>query len=134
MTKINMTTNASYNFRAPEITADADSKVEVVFPTNEAQSVTAAATIAVAINRQVTVIDIGGMGANATINATIGSDVERGALLTVKGASDGTARSMSFGTGFTAPAVAGTISKTKVVSFIYDGSTFLPLAAAVQID
>lgn len=131
---LNLINNSSYNFKAPNITADADKKVEVVFPTQEAQTLTPGATIDVAITRQTTIVDCGELAANATLNATIGSDVERGAILNVKAKSDGTARSLTFGTGFTAPAVSGTISKTKVVSFIYNGTAFLPIAAAVQID
>lgn len=131
---INMNQNSSYNFKAPNIAADADKKIEVVFPTQEALSPNVAAATDVNINRQTTVIDLGELSANTTLNATIGEDVERGAIVTVKAKSDGTARNVTFGDGFAAPAVAGTVSKTKVVSFIYDGTTFLPMAAAVQID
>lgn len=134
MSYLNMNQNSSYNFKAPNIAADADQKIEVIFPTQEALSPSVAAETAVTINRQTTVIDLGELSANITLNATIGSDVERGAIVAVKAKSDGTARSLTFGTGFTAPAVAGTISKTKVVSFIYDGANLLPLGAAVQID
>ncbi|MHB9003511.1 MAG: hypothetical protein ACYC6C_05545 [Coriobacteriia bacterium] len=134
MTHINLTNNASYNFKAPTIDADADSKVEVVFPTQEALVPETSAAIAVNINRQTTTIDLGELGAAGTLNATIGSDVERGAIVHVKALSDGTARDITFGTGFTAPVLAGVISKTKVQSFIYDGTTFLPMGAALQID
>lgn len=130
----NMTTNSSYNFKAPSIDADADQKIEVVFPTNEALAPEAGATIAVAINRQVTTIDLGTLSAAATVNATISSDVERGAMINIKAKSDGTARDITLGTGFTAPTFAGTISKTKVCTYIYDGTSFLPIAAPVQID
>jgi len=133
-TFINLNNNASYNFKAPTIDADADGKIEVVFPTHEGQAPTAGATIAVNINRQVTTIDLGELAAAATLNATVSSDVERGAIIHVKALSDGTARTVTFGTGFTSPALAGTISKTKVQSFIYDGTTFLPMGASLQID
>lgn len=131
---INMNQNASYGFKAPNIAADADKKVEVVFPTHEAQAPTAGATIAVNINRQVTTMDLGTLAAAATLNATIGESVERGAILHLKAKSDGTARDITFGTGFTSPNLAGVISKTKVQSFIYDGTAFLPMGAALQID
>lgn len=134
MTYIHKTQNSSYNFKAPNIEADADQKIEVVFPTQEAQTLVAAAAIAVTVKRQVTIIDLGELEADATLNATIGADVERGAMVTVKAKSDTTARSLTFGTGFTAPAITGTISKTKVVSLIFDGTNFIPMAAAVQID
>ena len=131
---LDLTTNSSYNFKAPRIASDADKKIEVVFPTHEAQAPTAGATIAVDINRQVTTIDLGELAADATINATISAHVERGAIVNLKAKSDGTARDITLGTGFTAPTMAGTISKTKVTTYIYDGTTFLPVAAAVQID
>jgi hypothetical protein len=131
---LDTTQNSSYNFKAPSIAADADQKIEVTFPTAEKQVVTAAATTAIAINRTVTVIDLGELAAAMTLNATISDDVEVGAIIHIKALSDGTARAITFGTGFTAPALAGVISKTKVQSFIFDGTSFLPMGAALQID
>ncbi len=52
----------------------------------------------------------------------------------VKASSDGTARDLTFGTGFDAPVLAGTINKTKVQSFVYDGDSFVATGAPVQID
>lgn len=134
MSYLNMNQNSSYNFRAPNIAADADKKLEVVFPTQEAQAPVVAAGTPVEINRQTTVIDLGELAANTTVNATIGDDVERGAIVMIKAKSDGTARNVTFGDGFTVPAMAGTISKTKVISCMYDGASFLPMGAAIQID
>jgi hypothetical protein len=133
MTYINGNSNASYNFKAPNIAADADKKIEVVFPTQEAQTPTAGATIAVDINRHTTCIDLGELAAAATLNATIGADVERGAIVQVKALSDGTARTVTFGTGFNSPTMAGTISTKKVMTFMYDGTAFLPMGVAVAI-
>jgi len=134
MTKIHLTTNASYNFVAPEIAADADKKIEVVFPTQEQQTVAADAEIAIAIERQHTSVDIGEMAANAAIDLTIADHVEAGATLSIKGKSDGTARRMTFGTGLTALVASGTINKTKIVHFMYDGTTFNAMGAPVQLD
>ena len=133
-TQINMTTNASYNFKAPNIAADADKKIEVTFPTAEALTPTVGATTAVTINRQVTCINLGELGAATTVNLTIASHVQTGAIIHVTAKSDATARAVTFGTGFTSPTLAGTISKTKVRSFIYNGLTFLPLGTELQID
>lgn len=52
----------------------------------------------------------------------------------IKASSDDTARTLTFGDGFTAPALAGTISKTKVQALVYDGDTFVASADPVQID
>lgn len=52
----------------------------------------------------------------------------------LKVSSDTTARSLTFGTGFKAPVLAGVISKTKVQEFVYDGSQFIATGAAVQIN
>lgn len=134
MSYIQMTQNASYNFKAPNIEADADKKIEVVFPTSENQSVEAAATIAVDVNRTTTLVDLGTLAADATLNLTIGDDVPVGAILNVKAKSDTTARAITLGTGFTGPAISGVISKTKSASYIFDGTTFLAMGTAVQLD
>lgn len=130
---INKLLNSSYNFLAPSIDADADKKVEVVFPTSEAQVVAAAATIPIEVVRTNTVIDLGTLAADATVNATIGDDVPVGAILVVKAKSDGTARAVTFGTGIDGAALAGTISKTKTAMFVFDGTIFIGISQQ-QID
>jgi len=134
MTVINMNTNASYNFKAPAIIKDADSKIEVVFPTSEKQTVAPAAVIEVDVERTSTVVDLGELAEAATLNLTIGADVPVGAVLVVKAKSDATARDITLGTGLTGPAISGVISKTKSMSFIYDGISFIAMSAAVQLD
>lgn len=131
---LNKANNSSYNFVAPDIEADDDKVVEVTFPTSESQTVTAAAAVELSIKRQATFVDLGTLGADMALTADIASHVDAGAILTIKAKSDTTARAITPGTGFSAPAVSGTISKTKVVSYIYNGTAFSPLAAAVQID
>ncbi|HQL71206.1 MAG TPA: hypothetical protein PLA77_10265 [Bacteroidales bacterium] len=134
MSYINLEQNASYNFKAPSIDADADTKVEVVFPTQEAQSPTVTETTAIEINRQTTAVNLGELAASITLNATIGSDVERGAKVMVKASSGAVAKDVTFGTGFTSPTMAGTINKSKAMTFMYDGSAFIPVAAAVTLN
>ncbi len=133
-THINMTTNASYNFKAPNIAADADKKIEVTFPTAENQTPTVSAITAVTIDRNVTMINLGQLSTSITLNATIASHVEVGAIVHVTAKSDGIARNVLFGTGFTSPTMTGAVSKTNVASFIYNGTTFLPLGRPLQID
>jgi len=86
------------------------------------------------VERTTTVIDLGQLSADAELDLNVGADIPIGALLVVKAQSDATARTVTLGTGFSGPAIAGVISKTKTASFIFDGATFVAMAAAVQID
>ncbi len=52
----------------------------------------------------------------------------------LKVSSDATARDLTFGSGFTAPVLTGTINKTKTQHFVYDGSNFIATGAAIQIN
>ncbi len=129
-----MTTNASYNFKAPAISADADSKVEVVFPTSEKQTVAASATIAVDVERVITVIDLGTLAAAAILNLTVGTDVPVGAILVVKAKSDATGRNITLGTKLEGDTITGIASKTKIASFIFDGSKFIQISSPAIVE
>jgi hypothetical protein len=133
MTTINMTNDASYNFVAPTIEADACSKVEVVFPTSEAQVLTPAAEITATVQRSTTIIDCGQLTANANLDLTITPDVPVGASLTVKMASDTTARTLTLGNGFVGNPIVGTPSNTFVTPFVFDGTNFIATGAPVAI-
>lgn len=134
MSWLNLLVNASYNFKAPNITRDSDKKVEMVFPTSEKLSPAFAATQAVIIERQTTILDLGELTGASTVDLTIGADVELGARLAIVAKSDATARDITCGTGFLGGAIAGVISKTKMQEYIYNGTAFMPVAAAIQLD
>ncbi len=105
------------------------------FGVADSQSVTPAAGVAAAtIANNLTIVDLGTLGAAATLNLTLNANLNTGAILVVKALSDGTARNVTFGTGITGPVLAGVISKTKTQTFIFDGSGFVGIAAAVQVD
>ncbi len=134
MTWINKVLNSFYNFRAPSIDADADTKVEVVFPTAEVLNPTVTATTAVAINRAKTVVNLGELADNVTLNATVSSDIAVGDTVMVKASSGGTAKTVTFGTGFSGPTMAGTQNKSKATTFMFDGTSFVQVAVAVTLD
>ena len=102
--------------------------------TSEVKVVAPVATMAATITKQQTIITIAAMGAAGTLNLTVDAAVKVGAILTVKAASDGTARDLTPGTKMVGPVVAGVISKTKSSSYIYDGTNFIAMGAAVQLD
>lgn len=85
------------------------------------------------ISNQETIIPMAQLTGASTLDLTIDQDVRAGAQLLVTAGSDGTGRTLTFGTGFTAPAEVQTASKNYAFSFKYDGSTFI-LVGAVQLN
>lgn len=109
---------------------------DIKFPFGYAdvQTPTYAATLAISISDNMTILAPTVMTGALTINLTINSGVLAGARLLVVALSDGTARAVTFGTGFTSPVLAGVISKTKTIEFVYDGTSFKPTSIGIQID
>lgn len=84
---INKSNGASYNFKAPAIIDDANSKNEVYFPTFESKSVTLSSNAGSAtINRTETLLDLGAsnLAAAATLTLTADSNLPAGAKVRVK--------------------------------------------------
>lgn len=104
----------------------------VAFPFGQATLLTPAysATLAVTITDQLVILKPAAMTGSMTINLTLPPDLHIGAMLLMELLSDTTARTVTFGTGFTAPTLAGTISKTNSYMFVYDGTSYVPMGAA----
>lgn len=92
-----------------------------------------AATLAVTITNNFTILDPAILTGNMTINLTIDSEVDAGAILLCELTTTAT-EVTTFGTGFTSPTLTGVAGKTKVMAFYYDGTSFKPSAAGYQID
>lgn len=107
-------------------------KVQFPFGKMDKRSVAFTAVMAETIDNS-TILELATLTANATLNLTIATSLPVGAKLYVKIPATAT-EVLTFGTGFTAPTVTGVAGKTKVQEFIYDGSTFVPIAAAFQIN
>ena len=106
------------------------------FGSADVQAPAYAATLAVTIVNQVTFLSTAAaMSGAMTVNLTITAGIKAGARLMCTFLSDGTARTVTWGTGFSqANALAGVISKTKAIEFIYNGTAFVPTGSGVQID
>jgi len=91
---------------------------------------------AISVSNSLTYIDLGTIDTNKvlTVAATANYSVKKGAMLFIKATSDGVARSLTPSTGFTGVVLTGTISKTKVMQFIYDGAHFIECATPIQIN
>lgn len=109
------------------------SKVKFPFGPADVITMTDAATIALEITNTKTIASVS-LSQAATINVTPEDDLPIGSELHLKVTSDGTARDVTLGTNITGPTLAGTISKTKVQTFVYDGSAFLAAGAVIQLD
>jgi hypothetical protein len=129
---INKNDNSSFNFRAPLGMPDSSIN-EVLFPVPDIRA-DVDTSAAVDIKQMVTHLDLGELAANAELDLNISNQVTAGAILHIKVKSDGTARDVVFGDGVTSPDLEGVISKTKVQGFLYNGTVFLPMGAALQID
>ena len=109
----------------------------IKYPFGEAdeQALSATGAQALTIVNSVTVVDGVTTEAtgNRTLNLTIDDEVKKGALLFVKSKTNGTETTI-FGTGITSATITGVAGKTKTQGFVYDGSVFLPLGTAQQID
>lgn len=112
----------------------ATKRIMFPFGAADAQTPAYAAALALTITNQLTHVTLSNaMSGGMTVNLTIDSEVKRGARLILTAASDGTARTITPGTGMLGTAEAGVISKTKQLVFEYNGTAFV-LQAARQID
>lgn len=109
---------------------------EINFPFGAAsvQAPAYAATLAVNIDNASTVLDLGTLTGATTVNLTIGANVPDGATLVLRAKSDGTARTVTLGTGFLGLAITGVINKAKTCLFVKQGAVFVQVGASAQID
>lgn len=107
------------------------------FPFGSASVKTLSATGAQAITIEDELTVINGVSTvatgNRTIELTISSQLAIGAMILLKTKTTGTETTI-FGTGIYSVTVSGAAGKTFSQGFIYDGTVFLPLGTAVQID
>lgn len=97
-------------------------------------TIEATGTTAATISNDVTYVSsLPTLTGNATLNLTLSSELKAGAMLHLKVKTTAT-ETFTFGTGIDGPTVTGVAGKTWCQSFWYDGSTFLPCGAKIQID
>jgi hypothetical protein len=122
-------TDASYNFKAPKVTADAEKKIEVLFPSVETQTPAYAATIAVAVVQMHTNVAIALTG-NATINTTVDGEVTTNAEMILKLTADGTDRVVTLGTGMSGSTINVPANSTVYALLKYDGTNFYAITSS----
>jgi hypothetical protein len=114
------------NFVAPE-GAD-DLTREVLFPLPEVQTPDYASTVAATVKQFETFIQPAELTGNMILNLTIDDQVTAGAKLHLKLDADASNRTVTLGTGFDAGLATIVVAATKIafVTFIYDGTAFVP--------
>ena len=70
---------------------------------------------------------------NRTIDLTIADGILAGARIFVKSKTNGTETTI-FGTGIDSATITGVAGKTFCQEFVYDGTSYKPAGASVQID
>lgn len=100
------------------------SKIKFPFGAADTVAKAYAATVSATIDNMCTVLTVAQMTGAATLNLTLDTNLEVGAVLYVKTSADGTNRVITWGTGMTGNAYTNTASKSVIHKFVYDGSTF----------
>lgn len=110
--------------------------IEIGYPFGSAATLTISATgttAATITEHETYVSSLPTLTGNATLELTVSSQVKPGAKLHLKVKTTAT-ETFTFGTAIDGPVVTGVAGKTWCQSFWYDGTTFLPCGAKIQID
>jgi hypothetical protein len=83
-----------------------------------------AATIAAIINQPLAILEIDSLGQNSTLNLTITTNLQKGALLFIKMVCGATPYNLILGTGTDGSTVRGLASATKWVFLTYNGTAY----------
>lgn len=109
---------------------------KVVWPVGAADDVTLAyaTTQAVTIKNRLTVLKFATLTGNTTLNLTASAQQQVGdqVILRIPATSNG--NDVTLGTAIDGPNIVGVAGKTKTQGFVFDGTSFIPQGAAVQID
>lgn len=93
-----------------------------------------AATLAVTVTEQLTILKPTILTGDMTLNVTIDDEVKEGAMLMLVQPATTDGMDVTFGTGIDGPNLVGVTGKTKTSFFMYDGVSFKQIGAMVQLD
>lgn len=108
-------------------------KINWPFGAADHQKPAYAAVLALTIKNQRTIIEPAILTGNLTLDLTIDSQVQKGAIIDLIIKTTAT-EAVTLGAGIDGPNIVGVAGKTKTQSFFYDGVSFKPVGASVQID
>lgn len=103
-------------------------------PTTDHQTPAYAATLAVTVKEDLTILEPATLGGALTVNLTIDALVMKGAKLQLIVTSDASARAITPGTGFLAPAFNTVSGKKHSQLYIYNGTAFVAAGPQIQLN
>jgi hypothetical protein len=111
------------------------STVKYPFGLADIKTLTATGAQAVTIENQLTIIDGAATQAtgNRTLNLTVDKAVQAGATIILKLATAAT-QTLTPGTGITGNVITGVSGRTFTCQYVYDGTAFLEVGGANQIN
>jgi hypothetical protein len=119
------------------VSVNAQTTKVINYPFGAAQSFTCAASggiLAVTLSNQLVYMSaIPTLTANANFSLTAASSLKAGALVSVVVKTNGS-ETVTFSGSVIAPVVTGSAGKTWSQSFMYNGTTFYPCGAKIQVD
>ncbi len=109
---------------------------KILFPFGacDVQTPAYAAIQSVEVYDNMTVLNLGTITADTTVNLVLDGELRAGARLLVKVKATANADDVTFGNNIDAPVIVGVAGKTKTQEFVFDGTLFVPAGAVVQID
>lgn len=112
-----------------------DTIVKWPFGAASGMALTASGVQEIKIVNDLTIIDGTTVPATGdrTLNISVSDTVSAGAMILVKSKTIATEKTV-FGEKITGPEITGVAGKTKVATFVYDGSDFIQTGTAVEID
>jgi len=114
--------------------AEAQKVIQWPYGAVDAQSNDYEATSAVTISNSFTIVTYASVTGDMTVNITIASGLKAGALVIFKVTPTTNGYDVTWGTGIDAPVMVGVATKTKLLTFVYNGTNLLALGSEVQID
>ena len=83
-----------------------------------------AATVALTVSQPISIAEIDSLGQNTTVNLTIASNMQKGALLYIKMTCGATPYNIILGTGTDAKTILGIASTVKWITLVYNGTAY----------
>jgi hypothetical protein len=108
--------------------------IQYPFGAADLQTLAYAATQAVTISNESTILKFDILTGDTTLNLTIGAQIRKGAQLLLVVPATNNADDITLGTGIDGANIVGVAGKTKTQGFIYDGTSYKPTGGSTQID
>lgn len=107
-----------------------------IFPFGQADVLTPAyaATIALTINNNMTIVKLSGLNGAVALNLAADAELREGAIVVVEATQGATGRNVTFGGSAKAAGITGVANDRDTVTLVFDGSEFIGIGAQKIVD